>query len=100
MAETQHLLDEDWALSPNSSLNGDARHIHAGQAMVNVMLAIGYQCRGRDASDAYNATRLFTSGQKIAFQDYLCNPSLDMVRIFLLLSLYMLGACHRNAACK
>lgn len=28
----------------------------------------------------------------------LCDPSVDMVRNFLLMSFYMLGACHRNAA--
>lgn len=48
--------------------------------------------------DSYNAARSFTCAQKFAFEGFLCDPSLDMVRVFLMMAFYMLGACHRNAA--
>lgn len=74
---------------PNSTMDVPCRHL---------ILAIGAQCRGLPPSDLSYAAVAFENGQKLAFADFLCDPSQDMVRRFLLLSFYMTAACHRNAA--
>lgn len=96
--EIQSFLDRHNALSPSNFIEEEDKHARAEQAALNMMLAIGSQCRGQNPFDSYNATRSFTCAQKTAFEGFLCDPSLDMVRIFLLMAFYMLGACHRNAA--
>ncbi|KAK5102135.1 hypothetical protein LTR70_006635 [Exophiala xenobiotica] len=62
-----------------------------------IILAIGAQCRGRP-SDIQLASNCFKHGRSIAFGDMLINPSISMIKVFLLMSFYMLGACRRNAA--
>lgn len=62
------------------------------------MIAIGGQCRGLHPLDLEYATKYFTRAQQIAFEGMLCDPSVHMIRIFLLMAFYMLGACRRNAA--
>lgn len=69
-----------------------------GLATTSLILAIGAQCRGTSSSDLQHASSQFTHGQQLSFDGMLCDPSLDMVRNFLLMAFYMLGACHRNAA--
>ena len=69
-----------------------------GTATGHLILAIGAQCRGSTPSDLKYAAAFLSRGQDLAFQDMLRDPSLDMVRDFLLMAFYMLGACHRNAA--
>ena len=69
-----------------------------GLATISLILAIGAQCRGTSASDLRHASSYFAHGQQLSFHGMLCDPSLDMVRNFLLMAFYMLGACHRNAA--
>jgi hypothetical protein len=95
VAEIHRFLDRHNALSPSIQIGEEDRQARAEQAMLNMMLAIGHQCRGRST---HHATRYFTCAQKYAFEGFLCDPSLDMVRVFLLMAFYMLGACHRNAA--
>lgn len=68
-------------------------------AIAHLVLAIGSQCRGLSPSDLAYASRYFAQGQQVAFNGLLCNPSMNMVRLFLLMAFYLLGACHRNAAC-
>ncbi|KAL1955725.1 hypothetical protein VTO42DRAFT_8123 [Malbranchea cinnamomea] len=67
-------------------------------AALYVAIAIGGQCRGSNPADLHLATKYFAEGQKVAFDGMLRDPSLSMVRLFLLMAFYMLGACHRNAA--
>jgi hypothetical protein len=62
------------------------------------MIAIGSQCRGSDQPEIKRAGKYFAQAQKMAFVDMLQNPSLSMIRIFLLMAFYMLGACRRNTA--
>lgn len=83
--------------SPSISQVGD-RQKRDDHAALCLMLAIGAQCRGSRHSDAEYAARCFSRGQQIAFEGMLCNPSINMIRLFLLMAYYMLGACHRNAA--
>lgn len=62
------------------------------------MVAIGSQCRGSNQVEIKQAGKYFAQAQKMAFVDMLQNPSLSMIRIFLLMAFYMLGACRRNTA--
>ncbi|KAE8422611.1 hypothetical protein BDV36DRAFT_291112 [Aspergillus pseudocaelatus] len=68
-------------------------------AIAHLVLAIGSQCRGVSPSDLTYASRYFAQGQQVAFNGLLYDPSMNMVRHFLLMAFYLLGACHRNAAC-
>ena len=62
-----------------------------------LILAIGAQCRGA-SSDLSLSSSYFSQGQRLSFEGMICDPGLDMVRNFLLMAFYMLGACHRNAS--
>ncbi|KAH8812748.1 putative C6 transcription factor, partial [Xylogone sp. PMI_703] len=66
-------------------------------AALSLIIAIGGQCRGIDPVDRQYAARYFLDGQKAAFEGMLQDPSLNMIRIFLLMAFYMFGACRRNA---
>ncbi|ESZ97463.1 hypothetical protein SBOR_2152 [Sclerotinia borealis F-4128] len=67
-------------------------------ACLFLMLAIGAQSRGKDPLEIQLAKRYFAQAQQMAFLDMLENPSLCMVKLFLLMAMYMLGACRRNTA--
>jgi hypothetical protein len=67
-------------------------------AVLYLVIAIGGQCRGSNISDFQYATKYFSMGQQYAFEGMLRDPSINMLRAFLLMAFYMLGACHRNAA--
>lgn len=53
----------------NSSMDVPCRHL---------ILAIGAQCRGLPPSDLRYAASAFEIGQKLAFADFLCDPSQEM----------------------
>ncbi|KAH8668917.1 hypothetical protein BX600DRAFT_265313 [Xylariales sp. PMI_506] len=67
-------------------------------AALDVALAIGAQIHPECKLDPRIATAFIAQARQVAFEGMLANPSLSMVRLFLLLAFYMLGACHRNAA--
>ncbi|KAL4757127.1 Zn(II)2Cys6 transcription factor [Aspergillus foveolatus] len=69
-------------------------------ALRDIMIAIGAQSSKNDLSPAsMRAERFFFKrAQQCAFAGMLENPSMDLIRLFTLLSFYMLGACRRNAA--
>lgn len=62
------------------------------------MVAIGAQCSGIIPDHSTRAAELFYYARKMAFENMLENPSLDLVRTFLLMAFYMFGACRRNSA--
>jgi hypothetical protein len=66
-------------------------------AILCAILAIGAQARGDPVCDIPYARHYFKLAQTRAFEGMLCDPSLSMVRLFLLMAFYMFGACHRNA---
>ena len=70
---------------------------NSAKAALDFIVAIGAQCRAEGALDRRYATVLFTRAQKAMMSDGLEDPSLDMVRCFLLMTFYKLGACRRNA---
>lgn len=67
-------------------------------AILYLVIAIGGQCRGASPADHQYAVNYFSRGQQLGFDGMLKDPSIHMVRIFVLMAFYMLGACHRNAA--
>jgi hypothetical protein len=63
------------------------------------MLAIGAQCRGSSQDSDVTKAALYSSvARKMAFEGMLEDPTVNLVRTFLLLAFYMLGACRRNSA--
>ncbi|KAK9771621.1 putative Zn(2)-C6 fungal-type domain-containing protein [Seiridium cardinale] len=67
-------------------------------AALDVALAIGAQALPKNDSHLRTANAFVLRSRQLAFEGMLANPSLSMVRLFLLLAFYMLGACQRNAA--
>lgn len=63
-----------------------------------LMVATGAQCSDNSSEGLARVAQLFSYARKIAFEHMLENPSLELVRNFLLMSFYMLGACRRNSA--
>ncbi|KAI2789369.1 hypothetical protein POX_d04857 [Penicillium oxalicum] len=89
-------LDTDKLLAEQQDLNSTRGQIHA--AIGDLMIAIGAQSCS-DEPDNVRIQQYFAErGQRRAFSSMLEDPSLDIVRVFLLLSFYMFGACRRNAA--
>ncbi|KAL4973095.1 hypothetical protein BDW66DRAFT_168867 [Aspergillus desertorum] len=69
-------------------------------ALRDIMVAIGAQSSKNDLSPAVMRVErfFFKRAQQCAFAGMLESPSMDLIRLFILLSFYMLGACRRNAA--
>ncbi|KKK26343.1 hypothetical protein ARAM_004262 [Aspergillus rambellii] len=67
-------------------------------ALRDILIAIGAQASKHEATLTQVDRYYFARAQRIAFASMLVNPSLEMVRLFILMSFYMLGACRRNAA--
>ncbi|KAL3455839.1 hypothetical protein BJX64DRAFT_271638 [Aspergillus heterothallicus] len=65
-------------------------------ALRDIMIAIGAQS---SKSDPARVERFFfTRAQQCAFAGMLENPSFNLIRLFILMAFYMMGACRRNAA--
>ncbi|KAJ4375337.1 hypothetical protein N0V83_002423 [Neocucurbitaria cava] len=64
----------------------------------DMVLAIGAQARANGPRDAQTAAMYFSRAQSIAFEDMLTHTSLSMVRLFILLAFFALGACQQSAA--
>lgn len=62
------------------------------------MIAIGAQSLPNDRKTLQVERFYFARGQRRTFANMLEDPSVDLVRVFLLMSFYMLGACRRNTA--
>ncbi|KAK2751123.1 hypothetical protein FQN57_000198 [Myotisia sp. PD_48] len=92
VAEVDDLLRE-------SGSTVDAYHTSScKKAIANLIVAIGAQsCKTTTASQQTEVT-FFCQAQRHAFEGMLENPNIDMVRAFILMAYYMLGACRRNAA--
>ncbi|RAL12945.1 uncharacterized protein BO97DRAFT_389401 [Aspergillus homomorphus CBS 101889] len=92
--ETMQFLDAPGALSTGAS----DRRERTKLALMHIVLAIGAQASKHHPSADRAERFFFACAQRSAFAGMLENPSLDLVRLFLLMSYYMLGACRRNAA--
>lgn len=62
------------------------------------MIAIGAQVRGSSKDDVVRASKFFAQGRKMAFEKWLEDPTVSLVRTFVLMAFYMFGACRRNSA--
>ncbi|CAG8901325.1 unnamed protein product [Penicillium egyptiacum] len=67
-------------------------------AIIDLMVAIGAQSFPNDRKTLQAERFYFARGQRRTFANMLEDPSVDLVRVFLLMSFYMLGACRRNTA--
>lgn len=67
-------------------------------ALADVIIAIGAQSSKSNPTTVQAERFFFARAQQRAFAGMLESPSTDLVRLFLLMSFYMLGACRRNAA--
>lgn len=67
-------------------------------ALRDIMIAIGAQSSKNGFAFMRVERFFFKRAQQCAFAGMLENPSLDLIRLFILMSFYMLGACRRNAA--
>jgi hypothetical protein len=67
-------------------------------AILDLMVAIGAQSCPNDPEYLRTERFYFARGQQRTFENFLEDPSMNLVRVFLLMSFYMLGACRRNAA--
>ncbi|KAJ5813449.1 uncharacterized protein N7503_000199 [Penicillium pulvis] len=74
----------------------DREKTHA--AIGDLMIAIGAQSCLNEATTVQIERFFITRGQRRTFANFLEDPSMDLVRAFLLMSFYMFGACRRNAA--
>lgn len=82
----------DMLMTDDSDLPLNRHHT----AAFDMILAIGAQTS--IPADTKIAAAFFARARQVAFEDMLAHPSLGMVRLFVLLAFYMLGACQRNAA--
>lgn len=67
-------------------------------ASLYLMVAIGAQVKGSSKDDILRASKYFTQGRKMAFEKMLEDPTISLVRVFILMAFYMFGACRRNSA--
>ena len=74
----------------------ETRHLQL--AALDVMVAIGGRSQASDARDLSVAVVSFDRGRRMAFADMLEKPTVDLVRLLLLMSFYMLVASRRNEA--
>ncbi|CEJ57965.1 hypothetical protein PMG11_06639 [Penicillium brasilianum] len=88
--------DIDALLSDQREPMTSREEIHA--AIRDLMIAIGAQSCPDEPENVRVEQFFVERGQRRAFASMLEDPSLDLVRVFLLLSFYMFGACRRNAA--
>ncbi|KAI9172819.1 putative sterigmatocystin biosynthesis P450 monooxygenase STCB [Paramyrothecium foliicola] len=99
-ADIDRLLEKFDAMAANTT-SADINSSNNNQdslASLYTMIAIGAQCRGRDATDGVAACMYFTRAQQIAFRNMLHDPSLCMTANFILLAFFMFCACRRNTA--
>ncbi|KAF2642451.1 hypothetical protein P280DRAFT_467808 [Massarina eburnea CBS 473.64] len=64
----------------------------------DMALAIGAQARAKSPRDAQAAAMYFSRARSMAFEDMLTHTSLSMVKLFILLAFFTLGACQQDAA--
>lgn len=82
-----------------NELSASAQTQQGDIVLLHLMIAIGAQCkRGRTEADCARATKHFCIARKVALLGMMDDPTVSVVKIFLLMAFYMLGACRRNSA--
>lgn len=98
---TQEELNELISLSNLESANHSTSKKsvdRAALASLYLIIAIGSQVRGGSGEDFVRASKYFSQGRKIAFERMLEDPTVNLVKAFVLMAFYMFGACRRNSA--
>lgn len=90
--------NEDMMASLSSPTDPKSDREKTRAAILDLMVAIGAQSRPNEPENLLTERFYFARGQRRTFANFLEDPSLDLVRVFVLMSFYMLGACRRNAA--
>lgn len=67
-------------------------------AALYLMIAIGAQSHTADEREKEIAFKYFARSRHLLFEAMLQDPSISMIRAFLLAAFYMLGACRRTTA--
>lgn len=67
-------------------------------ASLYLMIAIGAQSHTANEREKEIACRYFTQSRHMVFEAMLQDPTISMIRAFLLAAFYMLGACRRTTA--
>ena len=95
--EIQHLkLRANYVrLSNHQVLNAADRN---DLASLYMMIAIGAQSYTADKREKEIASRYFNRSRHLAFEAMLQDPTISMIRVFLLAAFYMFGACRRTTA--
>ncbi|ETS78727.1 hypothetical protein PFICI_08580 [Pestalotiopsis fici W106-1] len=88
----------DRLLTTRSASSRHESGVDEDLAALDVALAIGAQTHPDYQSNPQIATSFMLRAKQVAFEGMLANPSTKLVRLFLLLAFFMLGASHRNAA--
>ncbi|KAJ5919375.1 hypothetical protein N7466_010318 [Penicillium verhagenii] len=88
--------DTETLLAETTEPKTDREKTHA--AIADLMIAIGAQSCLNEPNIVRIERFFITRGQRRTFANFLEDPSMDLVRVFLLMSFYMFGACRRNAA--
>ena len=96
--EVRHLLHAESRATTQRTPRTPSSLALLDQVSLYLMVAIGAQCYGPTKEAIIWAAELFSYARKLAFAQMLENPSLDLVRVFLLMAFYMFGACRRNSA--
>jgi hypothetical protein len=86
----------DFLLSDDPQPKTDREKTRA--AIRDLVIAIGAQSCPNEPETVQIERFFFARGQQRTFANFLEDPSMDIVRVFLLMSFYMFGACRRNAA--
>lgn len=92
------MLDEREEVTGHPPEQADSATSRLHDAVVDLAIAIGGQGCGTTPKSLYHAQRHFDRAQKSAFEGMLLDPSVDLVSVFLMMSVYMLCACKRNGA--
>ncbi|RAL05361.1 Zn(II)2Cys6 transcription factor [Aspergillus ibericus CBS 121593] len=92
LTDTEAIDLLDGLIEPNT------RQGKTKSALADMIIAIGAQSTKRTPSMEQAERFFFSRAQRSAFERMLENPSLELIRLFLLMSFYMLGACRRNTA--
>lgn len=98
---TQDELAELITLSNRESANSQptTRPVdRTALASLYLIIAIGSQVRGSSSNDLVHASKYFGQGRKLAFEKMLEDPTINLVKAFVLMAFYMFGACRRNSA--
>ena len=91
MSEVDTFLEQNNTITPKELSKHDL-------AAFDIAIAIGTQARASGPQSLQYGAKCFERARQVAFEGMLADPSLAMVRLFVLLAFHKLGAGRQNAA--